>query len=124
MREANIENYGITTVGHRISNLRYADNAVIAVDSSKTSSEVLELLDRAGRRRGLKLNVKNTKWMAVAGMEADIRVGSESVEQVDQYKYLGSIKCWNGHCERDIRARIAMALKRTLELANIWKTEG
>ena len=45
--------------------------------------------------------------------------GNETVEQVNSYKYLGSVKCSDGDCNKDILARIAMAKKRTTELKSI-----
>ena len=124
MRESDLEEFGVSTGGRIISNLRYADDTAVTVDGTNDPSEALKRLDEAGSRRGLKLNAAKTKWLAVGGMEANVTVAGQSVERVHEFKYLGSIKTGNGSCEKDIRMRIAMAKKRTLELVNIWKDRG
>ena len=46
------------------------------------------------------------------------------MEEVEEFKYLGSIKTNTGDCSKDIITRIAMAKKRTVELNNIWKDKS
>ena len=41
-----------------------------------------------------------------------------------QFKYLGSIKTEDGSCLQDIKARIAMAKQKMIQLNNIWKDRG
>ena len=43
------------------------------------------------------------------------------LEQVHDFKYLGSIKCDDGSCTKDIKTRIGMAKKKMIGLSNIWK---
>ena len=120
-READISDFGVPTGGRIISNLQYADDSAAPVDGMKDPTEVLRRLDYVGSRKGLKINVSKSKWLSIAGMAADITIAGQRIERVDAFKYLGSIKTGNGDCEKDIRARIAMEKKRTLELVNVWK---
>ena len=39
----------------------------------------------------------------------DIKVDNSSLEYVQSFKYLGSVKENNGSCSKDIRTRIGMA---------------
>ena len=41
--------------------------------------------------------------------------------QAATFKYLGSIKTEDGSCLQDIKARIAMAKQKMIQLNNIWK---
>ena len=102
-REAEISDFGVPTGGRIISNLRYADDSVAPVDGMKDPTEVLRRLDYVGSRKGLKMNVSKSKWLSIAGMDADITIAGQRIERVDAFKYLGSIKTGNG------------------DLVNVWK---
>ena len=69
----------------------------------KDPTEVLRRLDYVGSRKGLKMNVSKSKWLSIAGMDADITIAGQRIERVDAFKYLGSIKTGNG------------------DLVNVWK---
>ena len=45
----------------------------------------------------------------------------ESLEQVHNFKFLGSNKSADGDCTKEIKRRIAMARQKTVALASIWK---
>ena len=55
------------------------------------------------------------------GTPNPIDIAGETIECVDYFKYLGSIKTDSADCSKDVNARIGMAKKRVLELNNIWK---
>jgi len=47
--------------------------------------------------------------------------GGESLEQVHDFKFLGSYKSADGDCTKEIKRRIAMARQKAVVLASIWK---
>ena len=51
----------------------------------------------------------------------EIKINQVGLENVEHFKYLGSIKTANGTCSKDILTRIGMARQRMLQLQNIWK---
>ena len=59
----------------------------------------------------LKLNVKKTKLMVAGSLkeEHNIAIDGEKVEQVESFKYLGSMKTATAACSGDIKSRIAIA---------------
>ena len=61
MREADLEDEGIKISGNRISNLRYADDDALLADNYDSMCNVLNKVNVAGERSGLKLNKKKTK---------------------------------------------------------------
>ena len=71
----------------------------------------------------MRLNVKKSKLL-VAGADPDevhnIQIDSETVEQVENFKYLGSTKYNNANCSKDIKSRIAIAKKRMADLQVLW----
>ena len=52
---------------------------------------------------------------------AKIKIDQTVLENVDNFKYLGSVKSSDGSCKKDINARIAMAKQSMTQLNNIWK---
>ncbi|GFS25972.1 hypothetical protein ElyMa_001702000 [Elysia marginata] len=43
------------------------------------------------------------------------------LENVEDFKYLGSVKTIDGSCSKDIKMRIGKAKKKMIELNNVWK---
>ncbi|XP_072021391.1 uncharacterized protein [Amphiura filiformis] len=70
----------------------------------------------------LKLNMKKTKHLVTGAVEKEynITIDGEEVEQVDHFKYLGSVKTSNANCTADIKASIGMAKGRMIELQDLW----
>ena len=126
MREAEIEELGVRIGGKLISNLRYADDTALCAQTQEEAEQLLTKVNDAGKERLLKLNVKKTKLLKVGNTQPDatVRVDGEQIEEVEHFKYLGSLKAANGRCEKDIRTRISMAKKRMLDLVSIWKGES
>ena len=125
MREADTEDLGLSIGGRKISNLRYADDTALLADNLPSMKRVLNRVDVAGRKAGLKLNAKKTKVMHVIGERTlsnnDIKIDGVPLEVVDDFKYLGSFKAKNGSSTKDIKTRIGMAKSKMIQLNNIWK---
>ena len=69
-------------------------------------------LNDTAKKYDMKINVPKTKVMVLskkADKFANILVDGKRVEQVSNFKYLGSIISEDGRCENEIRCRIAMA---------------
>ena len=126
MRNADIEDMGIKCGGRNITNLRYADDTALLADNITSMRRILHRVDTAGTRAGLKLNAKKTKVMHIGdeNTQGIIRINRSNLENVNDFKYLGSIKSNNGSCGKDIKTRIGMAKQKTVEYNNIWKDRG
>ena len=69
--------------------------------------------------------MQKTKVMHIGGeTEPNIQINNTILENVEDFKYLGSIKTVDASCTKDIRTRIAMAKKRMIQLNNMWKERG
>ena len=128
MREADIEDMGIKIGGRNITDLRYADDTALISDNITSMKRLLYRVDSAGVKAGLKLNAKKTKVMHIEGIEKgqkhEIHINGTLLEQVEDFKYLGSIKAEDSTCSKDIRARIGMAKQKMVQLNNVWKDRG
>ena len=100
------------------------DDTVLIENSEETQEHLwpTDNVNEAGKQLNLKLNVRKTKLM-VAGSpkeEYNITIDGEKVEQVENFKYLGSTKTVTAACSGDIKSRIAIAKRRMIDLQDIW----
>jgi hypothetical protein len=112
IKEALDKEKGVCFNGNNISNVRYADDAVLIADTKKKLQRMLDRLNEKCTEYGMAMNVKKTKVMVMCRtgkIDCSITRENVSLEQVDRYKYLGSWITENLRCEEDIRARIGMA---------------
>ena len=110
--EALEEEEGVKLNGVNINNLRYADDAALVAYSKTNLQNMLDKLKETGKKYGMSINVKKTKVMVVskAGkIQCQITLDNNVLEQVSQYKYLGSWITEDARCDTEIKARIAMA---------------
>ena len=80
MREAEIDDMGITIGGRNLTNLRYADDTALIADNITSMKQILNRVDIAGKNASLKLNAKKTKVMHVnnSNTAEDITVDNSS----------------------------------------------
>ena len=106
MREL-LELDGIRVGGKNVNNIRYADDTVLLADSPEKLQNLVEVLVSASEQYGLKINTSKTKVMVVSkgndNVRVNVRVGDENLEQVEKYKYLGSLVTQDGRCVEDIK---------------------
>ena len=66
IKEAMENMEGIKFNGINITDLRYADDAVLVADKRKKMQIMIDRLSRACKEYGMEINVKNTKVMMVS----------------------------------------------------------
>ena len=98
----------IAVGGHKITNLRYADDAVQIAGSLE---ELQDLVDRAkmeSEKDDLFLNAKKTKVMKIQRNPTDhgIVIDRGTAETVTKFKYLGAIFTNNGDDSTEVKRRI------------------
>src|SRR5437867_3159987 len=96
IKEALENEDGIKFNGVNITNLRYADDAVLVADKRKNMQKMIDRLNETCKAYGMKINVKKTKVMITnkkkkqKGMQSCIMLNNVPLEQVIRFKYLGS----------------------------------
>jgi hypothetical protein len=85
----------------------------------------VELLDRAGEKANLKINIGKTKTMAFGKeeIENNIKVRGENIENVTEFVYLGSLLTSDNNCTKEIRRRINKAKGIMAGFNNIWRSK-
>jgi len=112
MREAFEEvDHGVKVGGQLIKTIRFADDKAVTASSQRGLQQLMDNVNRVTQEYGMKINVKKTKVMCITrktGGKVRIMIDGQKVEQVSQFRYLGSLISEDGYCEKDIRARIGM----------------
>ena len=91
--------------------LLFADDMVVMAESVEGLQSNLQVLSDVLSRWELKVNCRKTKMMRVArkSEECEVKIGEETIEQVDAMKYMGVMISSDGSVEKEVEARIGSA---------------
>ena len=124
VRRANVERNGtIITKSHML--LGFADDIDIIGINRKAVEEAFVPFKREAARLGLVPNSAKTKYM-VAGKErgsprgvgAEVEIGGERFEVVDEFVYLGTLVTCDNDMSREVKQRVAAANRAFYGLRN------
>ena len=97
----------------------------------QTERKLCQLVTEFGRvceRRKLQVNVGKSKAMRCTrnedGASLNVMLNGEALEEVDQFKYLGSVIAANGGVEADARRRVNEGCKVLGALKGVMKNRG
>ena len=128
MRKALHDSEGeVMVAGHKVTNLRYADDVVLIAASMTELQELVDRVKTESERSGLFLNVKKTKVMKIRknpdidDNDSNFTVNNDAVENVTDFTYLGVTFTDNYDDSKETRRRIGIAKSATTALSNIWK---
>ncbi|PIK54411.1 endonuclease-reverse transcriptase [Apostichopus japonicus] len=107
-KDINWEDKGISVNGEKFNHLRFADDIVIIANNFNEMESMLQDLDIASRKRGLKMNMKKTKVMADQSVKhKPIIINGTELEHVSEYIYLGQrFTLTERNQDNEIRRRI------------------
>ena len=102
MRNAGLEEAqaGIKIAGKDISNLRYADDTTLMVESEEELKSLLKVKEES-EKVGLELNIQKTKIMASSPITS-WQIDKETVETVADFIFLGCKITADDDCSHDI----------------------
>ena len=93
-----------------LNQLLYADDTVVVADYERKLCQLVTEFGRVYERRKLRVNVGKNKVIRRTRNEDGARLNAmlngEALEEVDQFKYLGSVIAANGGVEADVRHRV------------------
>ena len=113
----------VTIGGRTVSNLRFADDIDGLAGAEAEFSELICKLDGSCTSYGMEISAEKTKIMTnshAGGLQSQISVKGSTLEQVNQFVYLGAIVSDLGS-KPEILARIAKARAALTRLKVIWK---
>ena len=107
-RMLNWDNTGITINGEKLNHLRFADDIVLISNNGEEAQEMLNELNRESNKLGMKINMKKTKVMYNDYTNIiPVHVGTQEVEKVNDYVYLGQLVTMKNDKSDEIKRRIA-----------------
>ena len=112
MRNAGLEEAqaGIKIAWRNITNLRYADDTTLTVESEEELKSLLMKVKEESEKVGLKLNIQKTKIMASGPITSWQRDG-EIMETVTDFIFWGSKITADGDCSHKIKRCLLLGRK-------------
>jgi hypothetical protein len=107
-----------------ITDLDFADDIVLFGSSISYAQKLLNNLEKAALKVGLKINDKKTEYILVGDwgkrVQKSIKVSSGTLKRVDDYKYLGS---WLLNSTADFKIRKDLAWTAIKKLYKVWRSD-
>ena len=111
-----------------MNQLLFADDTVVVADSEEKLCRLVSEFGRVCKRRKLRVNVGKSKVMRCTKNEGSARlnvmIDGEALEEVDQFKYLGSVIAANGGVEADVSHRVSEGCKVLGAVNGVIKNRG
>jgi len=107
-----LEGFGDFKIGGKIIHtVKYADDLVLLSKEEKVLQDMIDKLIEIGGCYGMEMNVEKTKVMRISRQPFPVKImiDQKQLENVESFKYLGSILTNDGRCTCEIKCRIAMA---------------
>jgi len=84
---------------------------VLLAKEEKVLQDMIDKLIEIGRCYGMEINVEKTKVMRISKQPFPVKIiiDQKQLDNVESFKYLGSILTNDGRCTCEIMCRIAMA---------------
>ena len=103
---------GVKINGLKINMIRFADDIAILAESKEELTVMLELMDKTlNANYNMKINTGKTKILVISkhGTRVEIKMNGKKLENVKEFRYLGSLITCDGRCRNEINSRIAQA---------------
>jgi Reverse transcriptase (RNA-dependent DNA polymerase) len=114
------EKKGIKIDGAYLNHLRFADDIVIISEDITEIQSMLQQLNQESKRAGLKMNYSKTKIMT--SENARVVIGTDIIETVSEYNYLGHIiTLGKDNRDREIRRRIQLSWAAFAKVSHILR---
>ena len=112
---------GIKTAGRNINNLRYADDTTLMAESEELKNLLMKVKEES-EKAGLKLNIQKTKIIAFGPTTSWI-IDGETMETVTDFIFLGSKITADSDCSHEMKRRLLLGRKATINLNSILKKQ-
>jgi len=86
--------------GQNIHTVKYADDLVLLAKEEKVLQDMIDKLIEIGRCYGMEMNVEKTKVKRISRQPLPVKIiiDEKQLENVESFKYLGSILTNDGRC--------------------------
>jgi hypothetical protein len=100
-----LEGFGDLKIGQIINNVKYADDLVLLAKEGMVLQDMIDKLIEIGRCYGMEMNVEKTKVMRISRQPFPVilMIDQKQLENVESFKYLGSMLTNDGRCTCEIK---------------------
>ncbi len=95
---------------------------VLIAENSEKLKNMVEKLNREGRKAGLEINYQKTEILGKGGKN-NIQIERETVEEVEELVYLGQLRNFHRRREKEIRERIRKGWRNYWNLKAIYNSK-
>ena len=115
----------ISIAGRPLCNRRFADDIDLMAGSNSELQTLTNKLVDSAAAFGMEISSEKSKVMVSSREETktSIVMNGKLLEEVSEFKYLGSVLSKDGSSTKEIRTRIAMATAAMTKLQKIWKSD-
>ena len=110
------------TLMKKLEDLDFADDLALLAHRLQHIQEKMDSLKATAECVGLKISREKTKLLRLNTNQGAVTIGGESVEEVEEFTYLGSVVSKTGGTDEDIKARIRKAQQAFAVLRPVWKS--
>ena len=96
--------------GITFSNLRYADDNTLMVESEEELKSLLMKVKEESEKAGLKLSIQKTEIMT-SSLITSWQIDGQSMDTVTDFIFLGSKITADGDCSHEIKRRLLLGRK-------------
>lgn len=113
---------GIHVGENILSNLLFADDQVIIAEDLEDITYMIKNLDEQYEKWGLDINYDKTKYMIVGENKRgdSIQTKKGVIENVNNFKYLGTTLTLDGKSDTDIKVRVGQGRQAINTLNSLW----
>ena len=104
-----------------INNLRYTDDTTLMAENKEELRSLLVKVKEESEKVGLKLNIQKTNIMA-SGPITSWQIGSETMEIVTDFIFLGSKITADGDCSHETKRHMFLGRKAMTNIDSILKS--
>ena len=117
----------ISIDGRQLSNLRFADDIDLMAGSEDEHQELSTRVENSSAAYGMEVSTSKSKGMinsTLSDARTSVTMAGEVLEDVDFFKYLGSILNRDGTSTQEIKVRIAQASAALAKLSPILQNKN
>jgi hypothetical protein len=118
------EHLGVNVDGYKLKDLRFADDIALIANTEGDLQTLLNQVHEASKRYGMEISIPKTKVMVFTNedqVKANISIEETTLEQVDQFKYLGVTLTPSNDSSSEIKNRLMLASVVLGKLQRVWK---
>ena len=106
----------------QLEDLDFADDIALLASTWQQMQRKIRKLKEFGEQTGLRINIQKTKSLRInARNDSAFVAGSDEIEEIDNFIYLGANVSKVGGTSEDIRRRLGKANAAFYRLSQVWK---